>query len=409
MASLTAVLPAATAARVDATLEAAARSARSAGDPRTLDQLRADGLSDLVLHTACTAGATAGDGDGAAPDAAGGPALVGTTAGPGAGATPGLDDRTACRCSTRTGCGAAPHHRTEIRVTVALSTLLGADDDPAHLAGIGALDATTARALAAGGVWRRLVTDPTSGTVLDVGRTTYRPPRALARHVRARDQVCARPGCPATAESCDLDHTIAFHDPPDGQDPGATADHNLGPLCRRDHRLKTDGGFVLRQTARGRYVWTTPGGHQYLDVPGADGLHRHLGRVGAMPPGAPPALPPEPSPPSSAEAPLDVATGSHREHDGDTDPRRPTMSTVPGDRSWEDAGLVEPTLTDLPEVAANDPAVPDDPDARDDLRAADGGTYTPDDARPDLIGEADAGDVAEQRAQVPEDERDDYP
>jgi hypothetical protein len=56
------------------------------------------------------------------------------------------------------------------------------------------------------------------------------------------------------------------------------------------------------------------------------------------------------------------------------------MSTVPGDRSWEDAGLVEPALTDLPE-----------------------------DARPDLVDEADAGDVAEQRARVPEDERDDYP
>lgn len=68
------------------------------------------------------------------------------------------------------------------------------------------------------------------------------------------------------------------------------------------------------------------------------------------------------------------------------------MSTVPGDRTWQDAGLVEPALTDLPEVPADD----------------DRDTPAPDDPRPDLAGEADPADVAEQRAAVPEDERDDY-
>lgn len=73
------------------------------------------------------------------------------------------------------------------------------------------------------------------------------------------------------------------------------------------------------------------------------------------------------------------------------------MSTVPGDRSWRDAGLVEPALTDLPEVEPDD-----DTDARD-------GAYTPDDPRPDLEGRADVGDVAEQVATVPEDESEEYP
>ncbi|TKR26577.1 hypothetical protein FA014_04980 [Cellulomonas hominis] len=73
------------------------------------------------------------------------------------------------------------------------------------------------------------------------------------------------------------------------------------------------------------------------------------------------------------------------------------MSTVPGDRTWRDAGLVEPELTDLPEVQPDD-----DTDARD-------GAYEPDEPRPDLVGEADPGDVAEQKTPVPEDERDDYP
>ncbi|MCL2468603.1 MAG: 13E12 repeat family protein, partial [Micrococcales bacterium] len=46
MASLTAVLPAVDAARVDKTLEQVARAARSAGDQRTINELRADIMVD---------------------------------------------------------------------------------------------------------------------------------------------------------------------------------------------------------------------------------------------------------------------------------------------------------------------------------------------------------------------------
>jgi hypothetical protein len=281
MASLTAILPAATTARIEATLENAARTARSAGDPRTLDQLRADGLTDLILHTTCTTPHTVQVHEVA--EASGDTGPDDNTA-----ATRLADDAdapTGHPTAARTACGNAPHHRTEIRITVALTTLLGLDEHPGDLTGIGPIDATTARdlALAAGGVWRRIITDPLSGTVLDVGRTTYRPPRALARHVHVRDQTCARPGCTTPAEACDLDHTIEYHHPPDGQPPGTTADHNLGPLCRRDHRLKTDGGFTLRQTAPGTYLWTTPAGHHYATTPGRDSHHAHLGTV--PPPG----------------------------------------------------------------------------------------------------------------------------
>jgi hypothetical protein len=282
MASLTAILPAATTARIEATLENAARTARSAGDPRTLDQLRADGLTDLILHTTCTTPHTVQVHEVA--EASGDTGPDDNTA-----ATRLADDAdapTGHPTAARTACGNAPHHRTEIRITVALTTLLGLDEHPGDLTGIGPIDATTARdlALAEGGVWRRIITDPLSGTVLDVGRTTYRPPRALARHVHVRDQTCARPGCTTPAEACDLDHTIEYHHPPDGQPPGTTADHNLGPLCRRDHRLKTDGGFTLRQTAPGTYLWTTPTGHHYATTPGDHGRHQHLGTT--PPPGS---------------------------------------------------------------------------------------------------------------------------
>lgn len=257
MAGLWAVLPAPSAVRLDACLSALARSARTSGDPRTLDQLRADLLVDL------TSGAVEGSAAAAA---------LATLGSPTEGSTGG-DARTSPRTSPR----ASP--RTEIRVTVALSTLLGIDDEPADLAGYGPISAVAARALARDGVWRRIVTDPLSGAVLDVGRTRYRPPADLDEHVRVRDGCCSRPGCPARAETCDLDHTVEYH-----RELGPTSDANLGPLCRRDHSVKTDGGFELAQTEPGVFEWTTPTGHRYRTRPGLDLPYECLPRAGLGPP-----------------------------------------------------------------------------------------------------------------------------
>ncbi|MGO1315987.1 MAG: DUF222 domain-containing protein [Cellulomonadaceae bacterium] len=163
--------------------------------------------------------------------------------------------------------------RTVINVTVPITTLLGLDDEPAQLAGYGPISATTARRLAAHGTWRRLLTDPASGAVLDVGRTRYRPPADLAAHVRERDQVCARPGCSSPATSCELDHTIEF-----ARADGTTAHTNLGPLCRRDHQIKTDGGFTVVQPVPGVFVWRTPTGQVYVVRPGAGGRWQRMPR-----------------------------------------------------------------------------------------------------------------------------------
>ncbi|HEY0217717.1 MAG TPA: DUF222 domain-containing protein [Cellulomonas sp.] len=278
MAALRVVMTAADAMRVDTVLGAAAKSARTCGDPRTLDQLRADGLRDLVV-------AGSGSGSGAvfgpaAGSVAGTAPAAGSVAGTAAGRTPaGPDDLPG---------GARGGVRTVVRVTVPLSTLMGMAEGPGELAGYGPIDPVQARALAAGGVWRRLVTDPLSGAVLDVGRTSYRPPAALAEHVRARDGRCARPGCTVDADGCDLDHTVEFHGPAASGAPpgtGTTSADNLGPLCRRDHRLKTDGGFTLRQVSPGVYEWTSPAGHRYRVRPGTDEAPEHLGHLdGPAPP-----------------------------------------------------------------------------------------------------------------------------
>ncbi|TRW42680.1 HNH endonuclease signature motif containing protein, partial [Georgenia yuyongxinii] len=135
-----------------------------------------------------------------------------------------------------------------VNVTVPMTTLLGGDE-PGTLHGYGPIDPATARALALGGTWRRLVTDPLSGTVLDLGRTRYRPPTDLAELIRARDKTCFRPGCGAHADGCHLDHTIpAAHG-------GPTADTNLGPACTTDHTLKTLGDFYVRQIRPGVFDW----------------------------------------------------------------------------------------------------------------------------------------------------------
>jgi hypothetical protein len=306
MAGLWAVLPATGAARLDSALDGLARGARAVGDPRTLDQLRADLLMDLTTgevegsaawvalaerHGDCDSDCDGGQGGAGADvggaDSAHGSVSPGTGAPRGAGFSPGPGDH-GSRPGTFTPF-AGTSRRTEIRVTVPLSTLLDLDDAPADLAGYGPITAEAARALARGGVWRRIVTDPLSGRALDVGRTRYRPPADLVTHVQVRDRTCARPGCSAPAESCDLDHTVEYH-----RDNGTTSADNLGPLCRRDHQVKTDAGFRLVQTEPGVFEWTTPAGHRYRMVPGEDAAHEklppvvgtflHLPGVGHLPP-----------------------------------------------------------------------------------------------------------------------------
>ena len=116
-----------------------------------------------------------------------------------------------------------------------------------------AVPALTAWALAAGGTWRRLVTDPASGVVIDVGRTRYRPPAGLADLVRARDRACVFPTCQTPAERCDIDHLTAW------SQGGTTSLDNLTTLCQAHHRLKHTPGWALtRDQSSGILSWHTP-------------------------------------------------------------------------------------------------------------------------------------------------------
>lgn len=151
--------------------------------------------------------------------------------------------------------------RPHILVTVAATTLLGLDQLPGHLDGYGAIPAHVARKIAAVGEWRRLLTDPTSGALLDVGRTTYIPPDAQRDFVLTRDRTCTQPTCSMPSRRTQFEHFIPYP-------LGPTAEWNTGPACGPDHRLKTHRpGWSVERLPDGSVAWTAPTGHVYLRPP----------------------------------------------------------------------------------------------------------------------------------------------
>jgi hypothetical protein len=151
-----------------------------------------------------------------------------------------------------------PHRRpVTVNLTIDLPTLLGLSENPGILAGYGAIPATVARELAADGKWKRFITDPVSGELLNLGRETYEPPQALIDFLTARDRTCRFPGCRQPARVGDIDHAKSW------DTGGETSISNLGVLCRRHHRMKTHGGWELKSRGDGSCTWTSPTGKIY--------------------------------------------------------------------------------------------------------------------------------------------------
>jgi hypothetical protein len=152
--------------------------------------------------------------------------------------------------------------RPTIQVTVALSTLLGIDDQPGELDDHGPIPAELARKLAADptGTWRRLITDNRSRLV-HYDQAKYKPPQDLIDHVIARDVRCRFPGCPRKARRCQLDHVTPH------SRGGPTSRHNLQALCSRHHQLKHKTGWRVSGDAEGTLTWTDPKGRTYQTQP----------------------------------------------------------------------------------------------------------------------------------------------
>ena len=143
--------------------------------------------------------------------------------------------------------------RLEGRLVIDLATLRGEAEHPCLLDGQ-PVPAQVGRRLARDiGHWRRMVTDPVDGHLLDFGRRVYLPD-ALRAFVLERDQVCRNPWCDQPAMRGELDHAIEY---PDG--PSDTA--NTGALCADCHRLKTARlAFLDNSAPDGSVIWRTAWG-----------------------------------------------------------------------------------------------------------------------------------------------------
>lgn len=214
MAWLVAHLPAAEAIAIDSRLDDLARGLAREGDPRTIGQLRADALADVLL-----------DRDG--------------------------------RALRRFG-----DARPTVVVTVPISVLAGADG-MGELTGYGPIDAQTARDLAAEApVLRRMLTDPRDDAILALGRTRYRMTDDLRLFLTVRDARCRFPWCGRRTGASDLDHSRAW------AHGGATDADNLAHLCRGHHTLKHDSRWRPDAThADGTIDWVSPTGRRHRTRP----------------------------------------------------------------------------------------------------------------------------------------------
>jgi hypothetical protein len=142
-------------------------------------------------------------------------------------------------------------------LTIDLTTLLGITRRPGYIDGYGPISSDTARELSADATLRRLLTDPVTGVMVDLGRVSYRPSSHLRRLIEARDRTCRFPACTRPATKSDIDHVSALNDH------GATASPNLHPLCRMHHNLKTRKLWKVDVNPDGTETWTTPFGLTY--------------------------------------------------------------------------------------------------------------------------------------------------
>ena len=226
-------------------LDADARAAKTAGDDRTLDQLRFDLL--------CSSGAVAGK-------------------------------------------------PVQVLVHVPVATALGLSDEPGVLDGYGPICAATTRQLVTDAHLRKVCVDSATGRVVAVERKLHRqggatqrtllrmvtspttvdlapesqhdPSAALARAVRLRDPQCDGPGCSQPAGRCELDHQQPWP-------AGPTSFTNLRPRSQRCHHAK-HAGWTVKTDADGTSHWTSPGRRTYT-VPTRDRPPPDLSHISVRP------------------------------------------------------------------------------------------------------------------------------
>ncbi|MET0996050.1 MAG: hypothetical protein ABWY20_19085 [Mycobacterium sp.] len=99
----------------------------------------------------------------------------------------------------------------------------------------------------------------------------YEIPTVLREQLQLRNPADVFPYAAAVSRRIDLDHTIPYLSREKGGPPGQTRIGNLGPHTRHHHRLKTFGGWQVRQPEPGSWLWRSP--HRRIYLVNASGTH----------------------------------------------------------------------------------------------------------------------------------------
>jgi hypothetical protein len=150
--------------------------------------------------------------------------------------------------------------KATLYVHVSSDTLVG-EAHVARVEGVGPIVAGQARDwLADCDVTVRPVLDLAGLAPVD----SYEVPDRMREAVILRSPTDVFPFATGDARGADLDHTVPYTPVDDGGPPGQTSTSNLGPQRRFQHRLKTHGGWRVRQVAEGVFLWRTPHGRHFL-------------------------------------------------------------------------------------------------------------------------------------------------
>lgn len=182
-----------------------ARKLRTEGETRTMDQLRADVVVDLL-------------------------------------------------------CGTAAPAIGRVHLTIGLADLF----DPAvaasaELAGYGPIFDDIVRQVTESGLgsWDWTVEHPDSGMTVADGHTRRRHTASQRRRLAVRHSTCVAPGCRMPTIGCDADHTTPY------SESGVTETENSAPLCRHDHCVRHQTGWTYTHRPDGDIVWKSPLGTTY--------------------------------------------------------------------------------------------------------------------------------------------------
>ena len=99
----------------------------------------------------------------------------------------------------------------------------------------------------------------------------YEIPARLREQLQLRYPADVFPYAAGVSRRMDIDHTIPYLSLHEGGPPGQTRIGNLGPHVRRNHRVKTHGGWQVRQPEPGRWLWRSP--HRRIYMVNATGTH----------------------------------------------------------------------------------------------------------------------------------------